>query len=246
MNTTYRPHTDTTGEDTDMKERHTDFPGSYDALPIGTYLRVMEACEKNPEEPDTTVAVLAVLTGMDTEEVLDLPLDEFTRLSARAAYLREKAPERKVRERYEAGEFTLVPVADIRKMTAAQYIDFQTFAREGMRRMPEVLSCLLVPDGCRYTEGYDPVEVQDALRTGMCVTDAVALYAFFLDSLRRSILDMSICSAEATLPVLPRERRKALRLLARLKAARLLAGLGWGASTASPRPAAAPGRRSGR
>lgn len=230
-----------------MSRKTFDIPGGYDVLPLGRYLDVLKACgEMKDGEDMATVGILAALSGRTEDEVLDLPVGEFTELAARARYLEGRPPVGRPRDRYGLGGFALVPTRDARKVTAAQYIDFQTFARGGVHNAPQVLSCMLVPEGMKYADGYDPVEVQKAIREHMSVADAFTLYAFFLRSLKRSIADILSSSAPAALAALPRGSR----LKAALKTARavlsLRAGAGCRAWTRSRRRAGAAGRRSGR
>ena len=63
--------------------------------------------------------------------------------------------------------------------------------------MAELLSCLLVPVGCRYNEGYDILEVQQALKDNLSVTDALSLSAFFLTKFKNLIKDsLNSCRQE--------------------------------------------------
>ena len=225
--------------------RNINMPGGYDSLPIGKYLDILAVCEGR-RGVDVTVGMLSVLTGMAEDDILDLPIGEFADLAARARFLEDKPGEAKVRGVYTLGEFTLVPVRDARKVTAAQYIDFQTFSRRGISAAPGVLSCMLVPEGRRYADGYDPVDVQKAVAENLPVSDAFALYAFFLRSLRRSMAAILTSSAVEAAVTARGGRMKMLRLAARMRARLLLAGAGWRASTRSRRRAAVRGRRSGR
>ena len=87
-----------------------------------------------------------------------------------------------------------MPTTDIRKMTTAQYIDFQTFSKEGEKKLIEVLSCFLIPKGKKYNEDYDILEVQKALRNYLTIPNCLALSAFFLAKFNRSIKGMLIYS----------------------------------------------------
>lgn len=220
-------------------------PGGYDSLPIGKYLDILAVCEGR-RGVDVTVGMLSVLTGMSEDDLLDLPIVEFTELAARARFLEDKPGDARVRGVYTLGEFTLVPVKEARKVTAAQYIDFQTFSRKGISAAPGVLSCLLVPEGRRYAEGYDPVDVQKAVAENLPVADAFALYAFFLNSLRKSMADTLTSSAVEAARTATGKRLRILLLAARMRARLTVAGRGWRVSTRYPKRAAARGRRSGK
>ena len=90
---------------------------------------------------------------------------------------------------YPVGEFVLVPVTDMRKITTAQYIDFQTFSKDKEKNLVEMLSCFLVPRGCNYNDGYDILDVHRAIREEMSVAEVIALLAFFFKSWADSIRD---------------------------------------------------------
>lgn len=232
-----------------MKTEKITIPGGYDELPLGTYLRVLDAAaEEGLDDIERNTAILAALAGVDGDTLLDLPLEEYAALSARARFLEWEPERRKPSGVCVAGEFRLVPVDDMRRVTAAQYIDFQTFARGGARKMPELLSCMLVPEGRRYGEGYDVLLVQQALRDHLPVTDALGACDFFLRSFQKSMRRILISSAAEAMAAAPtgRARRSLAKETARLLAALRRAGAGSPASTPSPRPAAAPGRRSGK
>lgn len=172
-------------------------PGGYDSLPLGRFLKV-DAVLREPglSDDDRTVAMLAALCGVSEEEVLALPLDEFARLNIRSAFLLNppKAPEgRYIPGKYRLGELVLVPVTDVRKFTAGQYIDYNSFAGKGDKYLPNVLACFLVPEGKAYGDGYDITQVAGAISEYLPVTEAFALAAFFLRKSRHLQQTMLTC-----------------------------------------------------
>lgn len=163
---------------------------NYRDLPYGKYEEIVRLCETEMTDVDRKVAVIAVLTGKTEDEVLRLPLDTFTRYSAATRFLEAECPENlipAVARSYPVGGFVLVPVADMRKVTAAQYIDFQTFAEDRDHRAVEMLSCFLIPRGCDYNDGYDVLDVHRAIRDEMSVATVLSLLAFFFKSWVESI-----------------------------------------------------------
>lgn len=163
---------------------------NYRDLPYGKYEEIVRLCETEMTDLDRKVAVISVLTGKTEDEVLKLPLDTFTRYSAATRFLEAECPENlipAVSKTYPVGNFILVPVADMRKVTAAQYIDFQTFAEDRDHRAVEMLSCFLIPRGCDYNDGYDVLDVHRAIRDGMSVATVLSLLAFFFKSWVESI-----------------------------------------------------------
>ena len=155
---------------------------NYRDLPVGKYEEIVRLCNEPMGEVERKVAVIAILSNKTEDEVLHLPLDKFTEYSRKSRFIEEQCPENlipPVAKSYPVGDFVLVPVSDMRKITAAQYIDFQTFAKEKETRTVEMLSCFLVPKGMDYNEGYDVLEVHDAIRREMSVAQVLALLAFF-------------------------------------------------------------------
>lgn len=179
---------------------------SYDKLPVGKYLEIADLMKQEGlTDIERQTELLAILNDTTADAILDLPLADYHALAYQSKFLESDPPKAKgtrVAKSYrlayyddggERVEFELVPVLDIRKLTAAQYIDFQTFTKmDG--KLAEVLSCLLVPKGRRYCEDYDPVEVQRAINASLSVADALELFAFFLRKLESSIRAMLICS----------------------------------------------------
>ena len=159
-----------------------DIIDNYRDLPLGKYEELVRLCREEMNDVDRKVAIIAVLTGLTEDEVLRLPLTTFTDYSAKSRFIENKCPDNlipAVAKSYPYGGFNLVPANDIRKITAAQFIDFQTFSEDKQNKVPELLSCLLVPKGLEYNEGYDIMEVHAALREEMSVAEAVSLLAFF-------------------------------------------------------------------
>lgn len=194
---------------------------SYKELPVGRYIEMLRRTEEVEDELQKQVCIVAGLSGLTEDEVLDLPIQDYTRMAADAAFLSEPCPEGQMRRlaTYRIGDFVLVPVKDFRKITTAQYIDFQSYAKDAEHNIVEMLSIFLVPDGCRYNEGYDIAEVQRAIADNLSVADALGLAAFFLTRYVESI-KASLGFSRKALRHLPRGARKeaARRELERLTA----------------------------
>ena len=160
---------------------------TYDKLPLGIYLDIMALCEdKDLEEDDRQLQIIALLTGETEDSLLRLPIMEFRDLASKARFLEVEAPRpAAVPAKIRLGDLTLIPTTKVTKITTAQYVDFQTFSKEGVHRLVEQLSCFLIPEGCEYGEGYDMDEVHAAIRDAMTVTLAQGLAAFFFSRSQR-------------------------------------------------------------
>lgn len=194
---------------------------SYDTLPIGKYLEICKLYEsKGINEDDRTIAVLSILNDIAEDDLLNMPIPDFMKMKDRAAFLFAEPikDKKKVASVYNLGPFTLIPTTDIYRMTAAQYIDYQTFSPKGADFLAQTLSCFLVPKGKKYAQDYDIAQVQDAIRKYLPVTAAFALSAFFLRKLLRSIR-ITLISSEWRLKAMIKHP-KAKRTLAKVRAAR--------------------------
>ena len=187
---------------------------NYRDLPIGLYLEICDIDRREDlEDINKQVSIISVLTGMAEEDIYNLPLEEYRELAAKSQYLRHPYEgEILTAKNYIVGKFTLVPVEDYRKITTAQYIDFQTFAKDAERNIVEILSCMLIPKGKKYNQDYDVIEVQNALREHLCVADALSLLAFFFVQYRQSIKDSLTYSREMAMRLRdPEKKRRMLR-----------------------------------
>lgn len=187
---------------------------SFAALPVGTWLQILDV-QDDParEDVDKQVGTIALLTGRSERDILNLPLAEYTRLARKADFL-GVAPSRlpRVARTYQAGEFKLHPAINLQKITAAQYIDFQTFAPEGDKRLVELLSIALVPEGAGYNDGsYDIEAVKDAIRADITVEQALSLTAFFLTKFASLIRSTRISLSRLTKTERNPERREAVK-----------------------------------
>ena len=187
---------------------------NYRDLPIGLYLEICDIDRREDlEDINKQVSIISVLTGMAEEDIYNLPLEEYRQLAAKSQYLRHPYEgEILTAKNYIVGKFTLVPMEDYRKITTAQYIDFQTFAKDEERNIVEILSCMLIPKGKKYNQDYDVLEVQKALREHLCVADALSLLAFFFVQYRQSIKDSLTYSREMAMRLRdPEKKRRMLR-----------------------------------
>ena len=186
---------------------------SFAALPVGVWLDILSVnADPARDEVDKQAGTIALLTGMTEREVLNLPIAEYSALARKADFL-GVAPARLPRaaRSYKCGDWTLRAQMDLRKITAAQYIDFQTFAPEGDKRLVELLSVALIPDGKEYNDGYDIAEVQAAIREHLSVEQALSLTAFFLTKFAALIKTTRNSLSRMARTERNKERREAIR-----------------------------------
>lgn len=183
---------------------------NYNDLPLGAYLDIVAISDDDTREAnDKNLAILSILTGQSEDDLLDLLIGEFSLLMQKAAFLSEPLPRKgKPAKSYHLGPFTLDVMADVAKMTAGQYIDFQTFAASN-NDIAGMLSTILVPHGHTYGDGYDPGRVRAVILEQLPIVEAIALSAFFLKRCELLIKGLQIFSAW--------QQRKATRRMKKTK-----------------------------
>lgn len=193
---------------------------SYDRLPVGKYMQILAALDRTDnEEIDRQLEVISILSGISVDDIGMMELSAYRELSSRAAFLGEEyAPEMELPSTIKAGRFELEYIKDYAKLTVSQYVDFQTFCKDGRHKIVEMLSCLLVPKGHKYNQDYDVLEVQSALRETLMTSEAVALAAFFLklyvDSIGNTLASLE---SEAKKESDPKMKASILREISRIK-----------------------------
>ena len=171
---------------------------NYRNLPVRKWLEILEFSKDDSIDAlEQQVKTIAILTGLTEDEVLALPIMEYKSLAGKTKFL-EKEYEGKLQiaKSYGLNGMELIPVKDFSKITTAQYVDYQTFSKEGDMYLVQTLSTLLVPKGKKYNDGYDMDAVQQAIRNNLSVADVLSLYAFFLTKWVESIKDSQIYLAK--------------------------------------------------
>jgi parvulin-like peptidyl-prolyl isomerase len=158
-----------------------------------------------------------LLTGKSEEDIYNSSIDEYREMAKSSAFLTHPYDgEVLTAKTYNIGKWVLQPVEDFRKITTAQYIDFQTFAQLGKdkveEKIVEIISVMLVPKGKKYNQDYDVLEVQNAIREYLSVAEAVSLFAFFFVQYKLLIKDSLTSCKEAAMKLRdPEKKKRALR-----------------------------------
>ena len=188
-----------------------DITDSYARLPIGKYLEICSISkDEQKDELQKQVEIISILTDMEEDEILNLPIDKYKELVVSSRFLSKQCEgvTGKIAKEYKIGEWTLVPTTDTRKVTTSQYYDFQEYAKQGEDGLVGVLSCFLVPKGKTYNKDYDVVEVQDAIKEYLSVYDVLNLSAFFFVSLQTLIADSLTSLKREAQRIAEQERRE--------------------------------------
>lgn len=187
---------------------------NYRDLPIGMYLDICEIDRRTDiDELYKQVGIISLLSGMAEEDIYALPIGDYKTLASKTRYLSHPYDGEVLTAKvYSLDGWVLQPVQDFRKISTAQYIDFQTFVKGGDQNIVEIISTMLVPKGKKYNQDYDVVELQKSLREHLSVADALSLFAFFFVQYNQLIKDSLTSCREEAMKIPDKEmRRKTLR-----------------------------------
>lgn len=167
---------------------------SWKELPIGKWMEIRDI--QNDDAIDgqynMTVAILSILSDIPEEELYDLKLEDFSKMTGDMKFLLNPIPNIPVCDRYKIGGYDLVLVKDLKDLTASQFIDYQTFVKDTEKYIVELLSIFLIPKGKKYCKDYDIADVQRVIRENLSMVDASAISAFFLLSFKFLYKSMQI------------------------------------------------------
>ena len=131
----------------------------YRDLTIGKYTtEILPLVKKagDMEPLDLQVALIAALNGMTEQEVLNLPVPEYTQYALATKFLErplDMGRKGRIASRYTLGDFVLIPVRDFEKMTAGIAANYGS-RREITQAVREIAA--LVRDG-----RLDPADISE-------------------------------------------------------------------------------------
>ena len=168
---------------------------SYKDLTIKKYQELRKVLDEPAPLLDMQASIIAVLSDASVDEVLNLPLGKYEDLVSKTWFINEKPqldgriPDKIVITTSTGEKLECRVVKDIDKITAAQYIDYQTLAAKEDKdgNIANILACFIVPKGMKYCDGYDVAEVINWLNGHMNMYDALNICFFFRKKYLRSI-----------------------------------------------------------
>lgn len=167
-----------------MKLKYND----YSNLPIGKYYEILDICNSDLSKIEKDLAVIAVLLDVTEDEVYKLKPEEVYELQQQLKFLSKPAKDAKKKfKKLKIADKTYRIVSKLDELNIGQYVDFQfNWNKDYLTNLPQILSIFLIPEGCKYNEGYDIVEVQQAIKDNLSIEAALNI-AFFL---RRKSVDL--------------------------------------------------------
>ena len=165
-----------------MKKRENN-PFDWENISIDKYYDIKDILDDETDDDITkNVKMVAVMLDRDESEIWDMDMAQAGDYIGRLQFLNKfelpKHPNMKIK----LPGYELTVIKDLTKISVAQYVDFQNFIKLPMREgMEKILSIFLIPDGYKYNEGYDIVDLQKVIRENLSFRVAEGLLSFFME-----------------------------------------------------------------
>ena len=143
---------------------------SWNYIKGDTYFKIVDILEdKNLSGLEESVELVSVIAEIPTDEIYNMTMEESGKLFCKLKFLNSFELIPNYNPKYiKLPSFKIKIMKDVTNMTVSQYIDYQQFVllplREGYDKL---LSIFLIPEGCKYNDGYDIVELQKEIREGL-------------------------------------------------------------------------------
>jgi len=172
-----------------MRKKEKD-PFDWDNITIEKYYTIMDILNDETDDDITkNVKLVAILLDKDEEEIWDMDLSEAGDYISRLMFLNKFDIPSHPNMNIKLPGFDLKVMKDVTKINVAQYVDFQNFVKLPLREgMDKILSIFLIPEGFKYNDGYDIIEVQKTIRENLSFRVAEGLLGFFLRKYGRSLI----------------------------------------------------------
>lgn len=185
---------------------------SYKDLTIGKYQEIRNI--QATEELDVQVALLSILSDMDEDAILDLPVPQYKKMVQESTFLlKEPVVSPKCPKKVRMNGHDYYVMSDVRKMKTSQYIDYQTYLSKNDpdNYLPYILSCFIIPEGKTYNDGYDVSMVIDEIVNFLPIEIALSIARFFFIKLQSSIKTMLTYLESKMRKMMRKEKDKTVR-----------------------------------
>lgn len=147
-------------------------------ITIAEYERIVDIIKGTDDEIERLTGVISVLSGVDEDEIADMPIAEIARIGQKLDFLNSFDFNKNATYK------TLVIdgetlVLSTKNMTVAQYVDFQATWSAESKDLARIISICYVPKGKTYNKDYDIEELIEKIRNNVSIDKANSI-AFFL------------------------------------------------------------------
>lgn len=172
-----------------MKKEKINNPYSWDKINGDTYWEICDILN-NPDDSDMdkSAKLCCCIEGMDLDDFYNLPVNDATKKINQLSFLNDFKLIRNYHPNYiKLGEYKC-KVIQGNELNVAQFIDYQNFISQPFRdNYYKILSIFLIPDGYKYNDGYNILEIQNLIRK-MTWREIQSLLGFIMIEYMKSLL----------------------------------------------------------
>ena len=141
--------------------------------------RIVDIIKSTDDEIERLTGVISVLSGVDEDEIADMPIAEIARIGKKLDFLNSFDFNKNATYKSLVidGE-TLV--LSTKNMTVAQYVDFQASWSAETKDLARIISICYVPKGKTYNKDYDIEELIKKIRNNVSIDKANSIGFFLL------------------------------------------------------------------
>ena len=173
-----------------MKKNKEKNPFDWENITIEKYYEIKDILDDETDDDITkNVKLVSVITDKDEDEVWNMDMAEAGEYISKLTFLNKFDIPDNPNMKFNLPGYQLKVMKDVTKINVAQYVDFQNFVKMPLREgMEKILSIFLIPDGCKYNEGYDIIDLQKVIRENISFRVAEGLLSFFLQEYGRLLI----------------------------------------------------------
>lgn len=147
-------------------------------ITIAEYERIVDIIKGTDDEIERLTGVISVLSGVDEDEIADMPIAEIAKIGQKLDFLNSFDFNKNATYKSLVidGETLVLAVKD---MSVAQYVDFQATWSAESKDLARIISICYVPKGKTYNKDYDIEELIEKIRNNVSIDKANSI-AFFL------------------------------------------------------------------
>ena len=151
-------------------------------ITIAEYERIVDIINRTDDEIERLTGVISVLSGVDENEIEDMPIAEIARIGQKLDFLNSFDFNKNTTYKSLVidGETLVLAVKD---MSVAQYVDFQATWSAETKDLARIISICYVPKGKKYNQDYDIEELIKKIRNNVSIDKANSIGFFLLKKL---------------------------------------------------------------
>ena len=149
---------------------------------IAEYERIVDIINRTDDEIERLTGVISVLSGVDENEIADMPIADIARIGQKLDFLNSFDFNKNATYKTLVidGETLVLAVKD---MSVAQYVDFQATWSADTKDHARIISICYVPKGKTYNKDYDIEELIKKIRNNVSIDKANSIGFFLLKKL---------------------------------------------------------------